>query len=229
MKFFGRLKWFGLGLSMGLLIVFAIFGTRGCQWTPTKRIKSAFQASSLFVSGENACKMQCYGIDNTVVYDLMYNGKVNFKDSQTKNDPKTYVLYNDDYKLGLELHLDDSTAVLKDFYFVEDTCDCPKDESLSLLRTPDVYMFSEMREKGIAFSDASRCYMQCYDITEAQVQKAFIDGKIDYSTSQIDIAPNPVYTIEYSINNRPYFVKVELGYKARVQSISGEESKSCGC
>ena len=112
MKFLGRLKFFGVGLSMGVLVVFIMFGTRGCDWTPTNRVKSTIQTMRLAIGENNQCVMSCNNIDNEIIYDLIYNGKVNFKESQTEIEPKNYILYNDDYKIGFDLSTKDSIAMV---------------------------------------------------------------------------------------------------------------------
>lgn len=231
MKFLGRLRYFGVGLGMGLVLVFAMFGTRGCDWTPTNRVKSAIQECTLAANAEDQCLLECNSISDEILFDLIYNGKVNFKDSRTKGEPKNYILYNDDYKIGFDLNLADSTAVLTDLYYHEDKCDCaPDGDKLFAIHKPDAIVFSEMIDKGFVLSDKNKCTMSCFGLDETQVRSIFSDGEIDYTQSQLVKGKNPRYAVTKSFKGRAYIFAIGVGYNTRLSTIKevGVE-KECGC
>lgn len=232
MKFFGRLKYYGIGVGMGLMLVFAMFGTRGCDWTPTNRVKSAIQSSRLAANAQMQCMLECNTISDEIIYDLIYNGKVNFKDSKTDSEPKNYILYNDEYKIGFDLNVKDSTAVVTDLYYHEEKCDCPNEMAINLIaiHKPNAIIFSELLEKGFELSEKNQCEMNCHNLSETDVRSIFEDGKIDYNQSQLKKGENPRYAITKSFNGKDFIFAIEKGYNTRLNAIKilGEE-KECGC
>lgn len=229
MKFLGRLKYYLTGFGLGAIMVYFMFGTRGCDWTPTNRVKNMFKASSVLVSEANKCKMACYGIDNSTVFDLIYNGKVNFKDSKTKEEPKNYVFYNSDYKLGFDVNAQDSVVVLTNFFNQDKACNCDSTSNkLVQLFISDELLFASMIDKGIEISDKAKCEMSCYNLTEEQAMGIFKDGKVDYTQSVPNRKPNPGYAITKVINGEEFLFAVEVGYKIRINKIVSM-SKECGC
>ena len=231
MKFLGRLRYFGVGLGMGLVVVFAMFGTRGCDWTPTNRVKSAIQGSTLAANAQNQCLLKCNNITDEILYELIYNGKVNFKDSKTRIEPKNYILYSDDYKIGFDLNLKDSTAVVTDLYHQKERCDCVEsDDKLFAIHRPKAIIFDELIENGFGLSDKNKCEMKCFGLDETQVYSIFGDGEIDYSLSQLRKGKNARYAITKELNGKTYLFAVEQGYYTRINTIKelGVES-GCGC
>lgn len=226
MKFLGRLKYYGLGLGLGVVMVFFMFGTRGCDWTPTKRVKSTLQSCRV---SANPCLLECSGITNESIYELIYNGKVNFKDSETKGEPKNYVLYNDDVKIGLELNVYDSIAKLTDVYLPKSSCNCSDDVQADV-NLPKQYVFEKLMKKGFEFSPKNRCEMACFNLSEEDVLSINVDSEIDYTQSLPYRKPNPGYAVIKTINGKQYLFAIEDGYKARVNTIVeiGVE-KNCDC
>lgn len=220
MKFLGRLKYYLGGFFIGAIMVYFMFGTRGCDWTPTNRVQSAFKACDVLISEQKRCEMKCHNLDEKIIFDLIYNGKVNFKDSRTNTDIKNYILYNKTHKVGFDLNLRDSVAVVTDFYNVDGSCQCDTlSEKLSVLMLPKEMIFSQMKENGIEFLDKNRCEFSCYGISENDVLQVFEDGEIDYSQSVPDRKPNAGYAITKTINGNNYLFAVEMGYKTRITKI----------
>jgi hypothetical protein len=231
MKFWRRLRYYLVGFSLGAMMVYAMFGTRGCDWTPTNRVKSAFKMCDIAISEAKLCEMNCHGIDKQVVFDLIQKGKVNFKDSRTQTEVKNYILYNKTHKIGFDLNLQDSLAVVTDFYGYTTQCSCDSlSNNLASLTRPEHMVFAEMLEKGVELNDKNRCEMNCYGITEKQLMSIFEDGIIDYAQSVPKRRPNPGYAIKKSINGNDYLFAVEVGYKTRITKIVElSTEKTCNC
>ena len=231
MKFLGRLKYYLGGFLLGAIMVYFMFGTRGCDWTPTNRVQGAFKACDVLISEQKRCEMQCHNIDENIVFDLIYYGKVNFKDSRTNTDIKNYILYNKKYKIGFDLNLQDSVAIVTDFYNVDGVCKCDSlSEKLSVLMLPKDMIFSQMKESGIEFSDKNRCEFSCYGISEQDVMQIFENGEIDYAQSAPKRKPNAGYAITKTINGNHYLFAVEMGYKTRITKIIRVgDSVVCDC
>jgi hypothetical protein len=231
MKFLGRLKHYLVGFLIGAIMVYFMFGTRGCDWTPTNRVKSAFKGCDVLISEQKQCEMNCYGIDKIAMFDLIYDGKVNFKDSRTNTEIKNYILYNKTHKIGFDLNLQDSTATVTEFYGYTNSCKCDSlAQTLAVLHRPEPMVFAEMLDKGIELSDKNRCELNCYGITEQQLMSIFEDGVIDYAQSVPKRRPNPGYAITKTLNGKSYLFAVEMGYKTRINKIIRVgDSLVCNC
>jgi len=58
MTFSGRLKFYGFGFAMGLMIVFGMFGTRSCT-TPNELKMQELVFQQFQLSDQAKCKLQC--------------------------------------------------------------------------------------------------------------------------------------------------------------------------
>jgi hypothetical protein len=87
-----RLIYFGIGLSIGLLFVLVLFGTRGCNWLPENRIKASI-FSQIVVLDTNELSSQ---LSDKNYVDLISKGNVNLGLSMRNGNPKAYYFSNDE-------------------------------------------------------------------------------------------------------------------------------------
>lgn len=85
-----RLMYYGVGLGIGLVLVFAMFGTRGCSWLPENRIKSSI-FSQVLVLDTNDLRVR---LNNETYIQLLSDGSVNLSLSMRKGEPKAYYFEN---------------------------------------------------------------------------------------------------------------------------------------
>ena len=48
-KFKNRIKYFLVGLSIGVILVYFMFGNRGCSWLPENRVKNMIGEKEIVV------------------------------------------------------------------------------------------------------------------------------------------------------------------------------------
>lgn len=88
MIFLRRLRTYLIGVGLGLVIVYVIFGDRELNtWTPEKRIMTAIDSSTVSVSSRAACQLQCLELENKAWVAIQQQAAVNFSESDTQKEP----------------------------------------------------------------------------------------------------------------------------------------------
>ena len=98
MKLGRRLRIYLVGVGMGLVAVYFIFSTRGCEWLPGNRVITLIEECLVQATDKTLCEMECNGLDKKDVFNLIQSGEVNFSESETGGDVKEYVLESDSLK-----------------------------------------------------------------------------------------------------------------------------------
>lgn len=112
MKFFDRLKFFGIGIGIGLLMVYFFFGNRSCNnWTPEKRVLNTIFNSNIEVSSKSRCVLECNNIPiNKLDTLLITEGDVDFSKSFPRETPKKYFIRLKETDFMVSLFEQDSVA-----------------------------------------------------------------------------------------------------------------------
>jgi len=119
MTFWRRLRTYLIGVGLGLLIVYLIFGDRELNsWTPQKRILTAIDSSDVTISERAICQLTCLKMNKADWEKVQHNASVNFSESSTKKKPCPV------YKL-------ESNYLDNDFVLMWKVCE--KDEKVDLL------------------------------------------------------------------------------------------------
>jgi hypothetical protein len=92
-SFWRRLKYYGIGFGIGLILTFGFFNTRGCSWMPSNRVKESMNARIWIM--ESAAKLDFYQ-DNHFTdksfYEAIQEASVAFTDSKRHGKHKIYQL-----------------------------------------------------------------------------------------------------------------------------------------
>lgn len=93
-SFWKRLRFFATGLVLGSIMVYFIFGERACSWLPGNRIKEDVIDRVIVFPESEIDALEVMGVTENTIYDLIVNGKINFKESIREPNvyPKSYVL-----------------------------------------------------------------------------------------------------------------------------------------
>jgi len=84
MKFGGRLKFYLIGFSIGIIACLIIFKGRGCEWLPNERVLNSIRTSNIYYTSQDSCMMASNNIAKKDIFLLLENGDVNFGESTTK-------------------------------------------------------------------------------------------------------------------------------------------------
>ena len=98
MTFWRRLRTYLIGVGLGLLIVYFIFGDRELNsWTPQKRVLTAIDSSEVTISERAKCQLNCLEILADDWKKVQENASVDFSESNTKKKPCPVYKLESDY------------------------------------------------------------------------------------------------------------------------------------
>jgi hypothetical protein len=86
MTFLNRLKFYGVGFAIGLLVVFAIFGNRSCS--SVNEVKMQQLVFQYFELSEKAkCKLKCLNMNEALLKIQLRHFEVNYDLSDVHKEP----------------------------------------------------------------------------------------------------------------------------------------------
>ena len=129
-----RLRFYGFGFLMGILVVSFVYKGKGCQLPGSRKLEElSFQHLELTKHGE--CRMNCRGISLDEVKDVLKSGKINYDKSDVHAKPygKYAVEGTTKDQQHIRLVIADCDSISKlvtaiDLGLVNDTCSCPGDK-----------------------------------------------------------------------------------------------------
>ena len=84
-----RIKFFVIGLGMGVIAVAFLFGKRSCAWLPGNQVKNSIAMSEIIYGDSIKEVMKCASVTNSHIYSLLdSDGDVDFSESETHQYPK---------------------------------------------------------------------------------------------------------------------------------------------
>ncbi|MCE3229139.1 MAG: hypothetical protein K0S32_3690 [Bacteroidetes bacterium] len=86
MKFLQRLKFYGVGFGIGLLIVYAMFGTRSCV-TPNQQKMQELVFQYFKLSDKANCKLKCLMKNEQLLKIELRHFEVNYDLSTVRKEP----------------------------------------------------------------------------------------------------------------------------------------------
>ncbi len=89
---FRRLKYYGIGFSIGLIFVVFFFQNRGCSWLPSNRVKNSILDRVLILPDSEKIQLKKYGLTKKDLTNVLNDGEVLFEDSKKVGNPKVYVI-----------------------------------------------------------------------------------------------------------------------------------------
>ena len=232
-KFRTRLKYYLLGLGIGLIFMFMIFGNRGCEWLPENRVKNMIAEKEIFIGDSIQALMTCKGVTNSDIYRyLNEDGDVEFSQSKTDTDPKEYLITGekDGKKLDIIYALGDSTAEVMDFNFEGGSCETQLSNSnKSVVKLPLEEVISIIEAREFRLLDEAACQIDYYQLTEEEVMQFHNGAKVYVSESQPRLEPNPIYELTGFIKDREFKVTYVIGdNRTRISNIfSASDTSDC--
>lgn len=87
-----RLKYYGIGFTLGLIFVIFFFQNRGCSWLPENRVKNTILDRVLVVSDSEQKQFNKLNLDLKDAYEALNDGELNFSKSKKNEFPKVFVI-----------------------------------------------------------------------------------------------------------------------------------------
>lgn len=126
MNFKQRLFRYLIGFGIGVVVVFIMFPDHDwLSWTPGKRIMQIVREAEFSTAESAQCELSCLGLNESAVTDMRNQGKVDFKNSDTKSSPKKYLISHGENEFTVLIGTEDTPKVQLVKITGNATCNCP--------------------------------------------------------------------------------------------------------
>lgn len=129
MTFWGRLKFYGIGFGIGLLMVFGIFGQRSCT-TPGEVRMEQLVSQTMNLSEKAQCKLKCMRKNEALLKVELRHFEINYDLSNIHKEPcGEYFIqpkkeYDSLYNYKLVMCDCDTITRIYDISTTTSTCNC---------------------------------------------------------------------------------------------------------
>jgi hypothetical protein len=231
MKFWRRLRYYGVGLIIGIILSVVLFNGRGCEWLPDNRVLSRIgEESTVLLAGNVACALPEAEITEAQIRDALISQEleVYFSESDTDEDPKRYVLKNDEESLELHVEVKDSIATV---VYVrngekEATGECT-DHALRTLYMPDEQLRSGLLKRELKYTKQAGCIMKSIGMDNDEFVRLLEEGEVDQEASTPWQNETPEWIITGNSNGRDVRLTVQLTADAAV--LTNISCSVCRC
>ena len=220
MNFLNRLKFFLIGISLGLFLVFSIFKEREWSWLPENKIKKFLLDNPIKI---NLKKSELSNINDDFsrnIFNVIINGDVVFSQSTTNTNPKKYLIKYENDSISVEISFKDSFCLINSLNSYKF---CQRNDDLCLETTLNMddlnfYLMLEKLEKK--YNKKFNSEMKKYNLNNLYITKNLKTYKNDWKKSNIFKLTNPNYQGTIEIEGNKYEITMEKGNnKLRFKTI----------
>lgn len=219
-----RLRYYGIGFSIGCVFVFFFFQNRGCSWLPSNRVKNAILDRVIVVSETTEEKLEKKGITLDEVIELLNDGDVNFKLSDKDSDSKVYAIQKDNLTYFFTLPYE---SFISEVYLGGKS----KDNHTSTVGLGSFIHFPA--DDNLVFPDSTSlvtCQQEKLGLIEPKkILKGIKEtGTIDFSKSELLVRPKPVHYLNF-VNDGDTVGMSMIWYKNKlnITSFHFDGDKEC--
>ncbi len=239
-KFWKRLRYYGIGFGIGMIFVVMLINNKSCSWLPGNRVLEHVSKSEQWVSSEANCQLACLGWNEDVFFKTFKErrGDIDFGASNPQGNPKIYWVEGH-YKgkdFRLKFSLKDSVVRFKKFTGgVFKKCNCKEEDGADIaVQIPSEYVkyrLFEKKDREIRFDSKVRCLMECSNISNKDMASLMAKGKFQLDKSEPNKRPDPEYYFTGKIKGSEiYFVASDADEdRTRITQIGGDLFKDCDC
>jgi len=224
-RFRNRIKYYLVGFTIGLILMYMMFGNRGCSWLPENRVKNMIAEKEILIGDSLLEIMNCAGVTNNDVYALLNDGgEVDFSKSLTHEYPKKYYLYGskNEKDLSIIYSLFDTLVEVFDFNF-ETKSNCISSLSnvyKSTIPLPDADVRAIIESHELRILERAECQMACLKITEEEVKNFHKEASIEIGLSKPRQHPNAIYVLKGKIRNMQLTITYVIGEnRTRIENV----------
>lgn len=127
-----RLKYYLIGVGLGIVAVYFMFGKRDfqCSYFPNQRVLNELQGKPLSFTEIAQCQRDCLALDSNDINQFFASADVLFKASDPRKEPcgeyELLVRLPDERDIRARFENCDSTATVLWFKEEHTECDCPE-------------------------------------------------------------------------------------------------------
>ena len=196
---FKRLKYYGIGFGIGLIFVIFFFQNRGCSWLPDNRVKNSILDRVLVLPDSEKALLEQYKITKKDLCLVLNDGKVLFNESQTKGNPKVYVVEKEiegNGKMKFYFTLASESFISEIHFSAKNS----KNSKNSTKGQGDLISFP--LDDNLVFPDSSKLVTCQQDFLKLVNPKDILKslkkiGQIDFSKSNLLAKPKPEHYLTF--------------------------------
>ncbi|MDA7803115.1 hypothetical protein N8987_00880 [Crocinitomix sp.] len=234
-KLKNRLKYYLVGLSIGMIFVYFMFGNRGCAWLPGNRVKNMVGEKEIIAGDSILATMECLDLNNDDIYELLKSdGNVEFTLSITDTYPKIYHIKGekDDATYWAKFALydqEDLSEVIAIERADKKACDITvSNETKSTIPLPHADVIAILESQEFRILTEAECQLAAYGISMEKIKEFHKTARIEIRNSAPRLSPNPYYYLEGQIEGHTYHVKYIVGEnRTRIAKIIGDSKTDC--
>lgn len=212
MKFSNRLKFYLIGFSLGLFLVYGIFKDKSWNWLPENKVKQFLLENPLRIYLDR--NQQNYQKDiSKNIFDIIINGDVNFSRSKTDSSLKKYVIEYEEAFASFGVSFEDSLCrvlCLNKFNFKFKNDSFNSDSIIYIDQFNLTNRFKKMEKK---FAKAFQVKLTNSPLNKEDFLKNLESFKVDWNASFPFRKLNPQYSGIIKISNNTYHILLETGNK----------------
>ena len=211
MNFLNRLKFYLIGFSLGLFLIYTLFKDREWDWLPENKVKNFILKYPLKI---NLKKDQPFILNDQFakkIFDLIINGNVNFSESKTNSINKKYIIEYNNSSALFNVSFEDTLCrlisidnmIFKDHYEPEYL-----DTIVFIDRYNLLMKFDKMEKK---FTKYFISKVEKYGLNQEDISKNLKSFNVNWKKSNPFSIINPKYIGTISISNLQYEISLETG------------------
>ncbi|MDB3906444.1 hypothetical protein N9355_03130 [Crocinitomicaceae bacterium] len=195
-SFVRRLKYYGIGFSLGLIFVFFFFRNRGCTWTPSNRVKNAILSRMIVVSDDTKTKMDEKGLSRKDIVQVLNGGDIDFDASNKSQKNKKYLIEKDGVKYVFTLPYESCISEV----FISNSV-----KKVSPTKEGKGAFIHFPNDKNLVFTDSTD-FLSCQQdqlgvIGDRQIwRKIQKTGMLDFEKTNLNTGSKPEHYIEFVWN-----------------------------
>ncbi|MCE2683197.1 MAG: hypothetical protein ACK49D_06395 [Flavobacteriia bacterium] len=220
-SFLRRLKYYGIGFSIGLLFVVFFFQNRGCSWFPSNRVKNSILERVLVVPDEEMAKLRSQGISKDDLIQVLNDGDVDFQQSAKQGNPQVYKLLKEFNGKEMSFYFTlPQESFISEIHFSESSARKVKNTKEgygTIIRFP--------ADKDLVIVDEGKkltCLQETMRLINPKtILKCFVkSGKIDFSKSDLRAKPKAIQTIVFKDPSGRIAEATAIWYKNKINITS---------
>lgn len=127
MNFLNRLKYYLIGVGLGILIVMSIFKDRKLtSWTPNNQVIKQIEEFPLKLSSIDLCRIECLEISVDSLKTYLLNGDVDFSSSDVHSEGgKIYAIeIESEIVSAVRIKINEESCEVLELNLLKENCDC---------------------------------------------------------------------------------------------------------
>jgi hypothetical protein len=213
-----RLKYYGIGFSIGLFFVFFFFQNRGCSWLPENRVKNSILDRVLVLPAQEEALIKKFNFTEEELTHVLNDGKVLFGESKKQGNPKVYAVEKEIEGKGTHTFfftLPEESFVSEIFFSVENARQVKQSTQGKgrLIHFP--------KDDELIFVDSNytaKCQQSRLKLDESKdiLKLLHKNGRIDFSKSNLKASPKPEHYVEFTMKNKNLVGTKMIWYKNKL-------------